>query len=499
MFCRKCGNEIPDDSEFCPKCGEKIEVIEENEEVQQAVEAVNEPVQVRSSKPVTNGNELCSVCEPDLPKDEALHTEKANEKSVKKESKKKVIFISIGAVAAAVVAIMLVVFYPIYSTLHKEYGYIINDDKVVVITGYHGEDTDIVIPNIIKGKPVKVIEESAFKDSNITSVQLNDDLEIIGSSTFANCSGLKEVTMPGKSIISSVGDEAFRDCTSLTSIKIETLDNTIDVGEKAFYNCYSLTSIPFYGDLCPLGVGAFENCTSLKDAVLYKAAISPRCFAGCSSLESVECEISGGIGYEAFSGCENLAKITVEGNTYTNPNELFNNGRVVYGEDAFLNCGKFKYVEPMLEYTPGDFIGKDINDAARMLGAEYFETSYQEYSSPGLPTFRILGKPFEYMLEYSYDISTVTFENENMWLTNNGSSTDQIHLGMSRDDIYNLVNQAYLESKNLPYEQRSVSEFYDENNSKNDSLRFYSPGRFYEIYFNNNDISIYCVVGIDFV
>lgn len=26
MFCKKCGNEMPDNSEFCAKCGSKIEV-----------------------------------------------------------------------------------------------------------------------------------------------------------------------------------------------------------------------------------------------------------------------------------------------------------------------------------------------------------------------------------------------------------------------------------------------------------------------------------------
>ena len=30
MFCRKCGKEIPDDSEFCPGCGEKTEPAKDN-------------------------------------------------------------------------------------------------------------------------------------------------------------------------------------------------------------------------------------------------------------------------------------------------------------------------------------------------------------------------------------------------------------------------------------------------------------------------------------
>lgn len=32
MFCRKCGNQIPDDSEFCPKCGTAVKPIREESE-----------------------------------------------------------------------------------------------------------------------------------------------------------------------------------------------------------------------------------------------------------------------------------------------------------------------------------------------------------------------------------------------------------------------------------------------------------------------------------
>lgn len=40
MFCRKCGNEIPDDSIFCLKCGEKVETLEKpNDKI--SVDAIN--------------------------------------------------------------------------------------------------------------------------------------------------------------------------------------------------------------------------------------------------------------------------------------------------------------------------------------------------------------------------------------------------------------------------------------------------------------------------
>lgn len=49
MFCRKCGNEIPDDSEFCPKCGASLKI---SPEVKQT--SKNEMKEEPKVKPAVN-------------------------------------------------------------------------------------------------------------------------------------------------------------------------------------------------------------------------------------------------------------------------------------------------------------------------------------------------------------------------------------------------------------------------------------------------------------
>lgn len=42
----------------------------------------------------------------------------------------------------------------------------------VAIVDYHGEEKDVVIPDKIEGELVKRVEEGAFKDKGLTSVEL---------------------------------------------------------------------------------------------------------------------------------------------------------------------------------------------------------------------------------------------------------------------------------------------------------------------------------------
>jgi len=54
-----------------------------------------------------------------------------------------------------------------------------------VITGYSGSGSEVVIPDRIDGVPVTYISNSVFKDKNLTSVSIPDNVKGIGPQAFA--------------------------------------------------------------------------------------------------------------------------------------------------------------------------------------------------------------------------------------------------------------------------------------------------------------------------
>jgi len=54
-----------------------------------------------------------------------------------------------------------------------------------VITGYNGSGSEVIIPDRIDGVPVTYINNSVFKDKNLTSVSIPDNVKGIGPQAFA--------------------------------------------------------------------------------------------------------------------------------------------------------------------------------------------------------------------------------------------------------------------------------------------------------------------------
>ena len=134
------------------------------------------------------------------------------------------------------------------------YSYSITDDGYAMIEQYKGTDTELVIPSTIKGYTVKYINDEAFMNrKELTSVNLPDSLEEIGSRAFQGCEKLTSITIPDSVV--TIYSGAFRGC-GLTTINIP--DSVNKIGAYAFQNCY-LDYVILNKNVENWGSSAFED------------------------------------------------------------------------------------------------------------------------------------------------------------------------------------------------------------------------------------------------
>lgn len=71
------------------------------------------------------------------------------------------------------------------------------EDESFCVTGYEGDDAEVVIPSVIGGKPVTMLFDNIFKGhTEITSVTIPDTVNFIGGFVFDGCTNLHSVTLP---------------------------------------------------------------------------------------------------------------------------------------------------------------------------------------------------------------------------------------------------------------------------------------------------------------
>ena len=130
----------------------------------------------------------------------------------------------------------------------------------VMIAGMGGcTEKDVVIPSHINGKPVTVIDEDAFCESDITSIVIPWTVRKIDEDAFVDCKNLVSVTLSEG--LESISNSAFYGCTALKSITLPA--SLRGVSSYAFRGCISLEEVVILGDT-RLENGIFQDCTSLK-------------------------------------------------------------------------------------------------------------------------------------------------------------------------------------------------------------------------------------------
>lgn len=147
-------------------------------------------------------------------------------------------------------------------------------EEGVIIIGYVGKSTTVVIPEFIEDLPVTEIGEEAFRNNLIIKkIVIPGSVQAIRSGAFAECESLKEAVIDLAPIASIDGKYA---------------------GIPAFYGCSALTTVSIgSGIRLYIGDNAFGNCTSLKTVTLPRSVRNQDWrddnwpFGGCTSLKTI--------------------------------------------------------------------------------------------------------------------------------------------------------------------------------------------------------------------
>lgn len=218
------------------------------------------------------------------------------------------------------------------------------------ITGYYGNETDIVVPETVRGTNVNGIAISAFEGNDtVQTIVLPDCVKKINASAFKDTSSLVSISGSGVIEVSAnafgdssvevvdfpnletIGMYAFENCTNLSSVN---LPNVETVGTYAF-NQSGITSFTA-PELTSIGSNAFIDCYNLVSVSVPKLdVVSLGAFKNCFSLNNVDITSATEIGANAF---RNTALEEIEGKN------VIKIGNYAFSDSSLLTIAKFPNV-----------------------------------------------------------------------------------------------------------------------------------------------------------
>lgn len=202
--------------------------------------------------------------------------------------------------------------------------------------------TSVSIPATIDS-----IKNSAFANTNITSISLSDNLKYIGGSAFSGCTRLSSVVTPNT--VTSIGDGAFMNCSSMTGVSLSTAlssigsstfsgcsslnsvslgTNIVYIGESAFLGCEMITSISIPNNVVTVGGSAFRNCNGLTTVTIGSGVetLGDMVFNGCTNITTINYnaeDCRNAIG--TFQGMSSLTTLNMGNNVRYIPSNMFKN------------------------------------------------------------------------------------------------------------------------------------------------------------------------------
>lgn len=190
-----------------------------------------------------------------------------------------------------------------------------------IIKAYLGNETNLVVPDIVNGIVPTELGGNLFKNSNIESIVLPDTVTTIGDNAFYN-TNLKSITANG---ICNLNKRCFYGCEQLADINFPDLRY---IGKEALFDCKLLTQdleLPLVNiiaekglagtyfktvnlpECTEVGASAFEGCTAQEIVLKKTTKLGAKAFYNCTNLETIY--IPQATSFGGCSGCTNLKTV----------------------------------------------------------------------------------------------------------------------------------------------------------------------------------------------
>lgn len=201
------------------------------------------------------------------------------------------------------------------------------------------QDTILYAPSTIRGTfevPVGIIAigDKAFVGrKGITAVVINNKVQRIGESAFADCTGIRTILFEGgRNNDLNIGASAFQGCTAANAITFEgnNIAGSTAIGASAFEGCVKVKNLIYAqgSNVTTIGAAAFRGCTAINSVSISATTtkVGDYAYQGCSSISKVLFESSGAdleFGAGVFADCQKLRAIALPANVTSFDGSVF--------------------------------------------------------------------------------------------------------------------------------------------------------------------------------
>ncbi len=225
----------------------------------------------------------------------------------------------------------------------ENWNYAIDGDRII-ITGYRGTDSTVVIPNSINSVPVTKIRSFGAK-TGVTKVIFGENVTEIGAEAFKGCTALKTAVL--NKGLEAIGDRAFYG-TRITSL---TLPSTVETADsESFYGMKSLAEISVNEESNTFVTRGGVLLTADKSTlILYPAAKSGTTYTVYEDVTTIQKHAFANVGLTGIAISKNVTSI--EPDAFDNASALSSitvaSGNAAYSaDDGILFEGSTLFLYP---------------------------------------------------------------------------------------------------------------------------------------------------------